>query len=215
MKWLKSQPQVRSDKVHLYGPSKGGELALLLASTFSNEIASVVAVVPSCVTFGGIPNDKVSSWSLNGNPIPFAPTPGKEDVYKQLENRTTVNLVEIFLDKMQNRQAFHDALIKVENIQCPILLISGKEDKMWPSWLYGDIMMQRLDKSGSKIHRKHLCYENVGHMITNPYEPVMTEAFKHPVTGLFYEIGGHPEAQALACKESWQEILEFLRVCSK
>lgn len=212
IKWLKSQPQVIADKIHLYGPSKGGELVLLLASLFSDEIASIVAVVPSCVTYGGIPNEKVSSWSLNEEPLPFPPTPGKEDVYKQLEIRRTVHLAEIYLEKMHDQIAFQKALIKVENIKCPILLISGKDDKMWPSWLYGDIIMQQLDQAGSNIYRKHLCYDNVGHMISNPYDPVMTEAFLHPVTGLYYELGGEPEAQAKACKASWQEILTFFKL---
>lgn len=161
--WLKSQPQVLSDKVHLYGPSKGGELVLVLASTFPDEIASAIAVVPSCVTFGGIPNEKNACWTFGGNPLPVAPTPSKEDVYKQLEIRKTVDLVQIYLNKMQDTEAFEKAFIKVENIKCPLLLISGKDDKMWPSWIYGDLIMQRLDEAKSLIFREHLCYDNVGH----------------------------------------------------
>lgn len=210
IKWLKSQPQVEPDKIHLYGPSKGGELVMLLASTFPDEIASVIAVVPSCVTYGGIPNEKNACWTLGGNPLPIAPTPSKEDVYKQLETRRTVDLVQIYLYKMQNTVAFEKAYIKLENIKCPILLISGKDDRMWPSWIYGDLIMERLNEMKSPIFREHLCYEHVGHMITNPYDPVLTDAFKHPVTGLLYEIGGNPKEQALACKDSWEKILLFL-----
>lgn len=208
--WLKAHPAVIEEKIHLYGPSKGGELVLLLASVFPAEIASVIAVVPSCVTFGGIPNEKVSCWSLNGKPFPIAPTPSKEDVYKQLETRDTVNLVEIYLDKMQDKDAFDKALIKVENIQCPVLLVSGKEDKMWPSWIYCELIIQRLNQWNSPVPRHHLCYEQAGHMITNPFDPVMTEAFTHPVTGLSYELGGDPEKHKEACKDSWDKILQFL-----
>lgn len=215
IKWLKSHPQVKSDKIHLYGPSKGGELALLLASKFPNEIASVIAVVPSCVTFGGIPNEKKACWTLAGNPLPIAPTPSKEDVFKQLEARSTVDLVQIYLQKMQDTEAFEKAFIEFANIKCPILLISGKDDRMWPSWIYGDIIMQYLNDIKSSIYRKHLSYEGVGHMITNPYDPVLTEAFRHPVTGLLYEIGGIPKEQAFACKDSWEKILLFLSEMSK
>lgn len=210
IKWLKSQPQVKSDKIHLYGPSKGGELVLLLASIFPEEIASAIAVVPSCVTFGGIPNEKNACWTLGGNPLPVAPTPSKEDVYKQLETRKTVDLVQIYLNKMQDTVAFEKAFINVDKIKCPILLISGKDDRMWPSWIYGDLIMQRLAEVKSPIFREHLCYDNVGHMITNPYDPVLTEAFRHPVTGLLYEIGGNPKEQAFACKDSWEKILSFI-----
>lgn len=211
IRWLKAQPQVKSGKVHLYGPSKGGELVLVLASTFSEEIASAIAVVPSCVTFGGIPNEKNACWTLGGKPLPIAPTPSKEDVYKQLETQKTVNLVQIYLNKMHETRAFQRAFIKVENIQCPILLISGKDDRMWPSWIYGELIMQRLDEVKSPILRNHISYVNVGHMITNPYDPALTEAFRHPITGLLYEIGGKPKEQASACKDSWKKILLFLK----
>lgn len=68
--------------------------------------------------------------------------------------------------------------------------------------------MQRLE--GSPLYHKHLCYERAGHMILHPDSPVITEPFKHPVTGLFYEVGGEPAAQSVACKDSWKETLLFL-----
>ncbi len=212
--WLQSQPYVKSDQIHLYGPSRGGELVLLLASTFPDEFSSVVAVVPSCVTYGGVPNEKMPSWTLAGKPIPAAPSPSREDVYQQLRTQKAVNLAKIFLAKMQNRPAFEAAMIKVENIRCPVLLISGKDDKMWPSSIYGELIMQRLDTMGSSISRQHLCYEMVGHVIVNPLAPMTTEPFQHPVTKAFYEVGGEPEAQAAANKDSWDKLVEFFLRCS-
>lgn len=132
------------------------------------------------------------------------------DVFKQLETRKTVDLVQIYLDKKQDTAAFEKAFIKVDNIKCPILLVSGKDDRMWPSWIYGELIMQRLDEVKSPIFRKHLCYDNVGHMITNPYDPVLTDPFRHLVTGVLYEIGGNPKEQASARKDSWEKILLFL-----
>ena len=129
--------------------------------------------------------------TLREKPLPIAPSPSKEDVYKQLESRNTVDLAQIFIEKMSNEEAFESAFIHVENIKCPILLVSGAEDKMWPSSTYSDLIMKRLEKFNSPIFRQHLCYEKAGHMITNPYDSVMTEPFKHPFTGLLYEIGGN------------------------
>ena len=210
IQWLKGQPRVDGGKIHLFGPSRGGELVLLLASIFPDEISSVIAVVPSCVTNGGLPDVYAPAWTFEGKPLPIAPPPTKEEVYKQLETHTTVNLCELFLEKMKDHEAFDQALINVENIVCPILLISGKDDKMWPASVYCDLIMQRLDRLGSKIFREHLCYEHVGHMINNPYGPVMTGSFKHPVTGLYYELGGETKAQEAACRDSWRKILNFL-----
>lgn len=47
-------------------------------------------------------------------------------------------------------------------------------------------------------------------MILPSSAPVITEAQKHPITNLNYEVGGNPEAQATANKDSWKQILEFL-----
>ena len=209
MHCLKKMPFVKEGKVHLYGPSKGGELVLLLSSQFPDEIASAVAVVPSCVTYGGISNHLKSSWTYKENPLPFAPTPGKEEVLQQLQFRKTIDLTELFLKKMEDRESFEKALIPVENISCPLLLISGGDDRLWPSSLYANLVMDRLDAFQSPIFREHLCYELAGHMITNPFDPVISGAFKHPVTGLFYEMGGEAEAQGVACRDSWKKIIEF------
>lgn len=216
IEWLKNQPQVESEKIHVYGISRGGELALLLASTFSDQIASVVAVVPSCVTYGGIPNETMPAWTLHGKPLPIAPAPSEADEREQLKTQESVILTTLFLEKKnENKQAFDDAFIKVENIECPILLVSGKDDKMWPSSMYSNLIMQRLDECGSEIVRKHLCYDKAGHLILHAGAPVITQAFEHPVVGLRYEIGGDPEAQALANKDSWEKILNFLSRFSK
>ena len=52
-------------------------------------------------------------------------------------------------------------------------------------------------------------------MIQNPYDPVTTEAVHHPVTKAFYEVGGEPEAQAEANKDSWEKLLQFFSRFSK
>lgn len=209
--WLKAQPQVKSKQINLYGISRGGELALLLASTFPDEINAVIAVVPSCVTYGGVPNDMLPAWTLNGKPLPIAPAPTTEDEYKQLETQKSVNLTKLFLEKMENnRKTFSEAMIKVENIKCPILLISGKDDQMWPSSLYGNLIIQRLNEFDSPIFKEHLSYDRAGHLILHAHAPIMTEPFKHPVTNLKYEVGGNPEEQAKANRDSWGKILQFL-----
>jgi len=208
--WLKMQPQVKSQQVHLYGMSRGGELAILLASIFPDMITSVAAVVPSCVTNSGLPNIQKPAWTLNNKPFPIAPTPEEKDELKQLETHSFVNLAEIFLEQLHShKKEFSIAMIKVENIQCSLLLISGKDDKMWPSPFYCDIIMQHLDECNSPIFRKHLSYENAGHLILPALAPIRIEAQQDPTTGRYYEIGGQPNAQAEANKNSWEQIINF------
>jgi dienelactone hydrolase len=228
IQWLKRQPQVHSSKVHLYGASRGGELVLLLGSIFPSEISSIIAISPFCVTNGGVPDANMPAWTLKGKPLPIAPYPEEELVLKQLETQNAISFSILWLDVMKDTETFNNALIKVENIQCPILLISGKDDKMCPAYIYADLIMKRLDKFNSKIRKTHLCYENTGHIISTPSAPVITGALQapyeylghknfsrekisqQPSTRLFYEVGGTPEAQAAACRDSWEKILNFL-----
>lgn len=171
IQWLRSQPNVQGE-VRLYGASRGGELVLLLGSLFPEEIASIAAIVPSCVTYGGVPHAKKPAWTLDEKPFPVAPFP-IEGVIKQLAEQQTLSYAPLFLRAMQkNPEGFDEASIKVENIRCPLLLISGKDDRMWPSWLYADLVMERLNRYDSSISRTHLCYPDVGHMITNPAAPL-------------------------------------------
>lgn len=211
--WLKTQPQVKAEQIHLYGLSKGGELAILLTSVFPDIATSVVAVVPSCATYGGFPNIQKSGWKLNNKPFPIAPEPEEKDELKQLETCSSVTLAEIFLEQLQTRnKEFSAAIIKVENIQCPLLLISGKDDKIWPSPFYCDIIMQRLDEHDSPIFRKHLSYENAGHEILPAQASICIGAQQLTATGAvgrYYEVGGQPKAQAEANKNSWEQIINF------
>ncbi|MCE2983585.1 MAG: prolyl oligopeptidase family serine peptidase [Parachlamydia sp.] len=211
VQWLSEQPNIDRENIHLYGSSKGGELVLLLASSYPQLFASATAIVPSAAVYGGVPNSLKSSWTVGGEPLHFAPTPGKKEVIAQLAARKTIDLTEIFLQKMTDRQAFEEALIPVENITCPLLVVSGQDDRVWPSSLYAERVMDRLKAFHSPIYREHLSYEGVGHMITSPNIPVMTQPFKHPLTGLMYEVGGSPEKQEAACHSSWEAILEFLK----
>jgi hypothetical protein len=72
--WLNARPGT-PEPVAIVGVSKGGELALLVASR-NPAIAAVVAAVPSNVVWAGI--DRTggavgSSWTAGGQPLPHVP----------------------------------------------------------------------------------------------------------------------------------------------
>jgi dienelactone hydrolase len=50
--WMGRQPKVQGDRLGVIGGSRGGELVLLLGSTFK-QIKAVVAFVPSGVVWRG------------------------------------------------------------------------------------------------------------------------------------------------------------------
>lgn len=158
---FKSQPEVGEKKIVIYGASKGGELALLLASRYK-QIEGVIVRSPSSVVFQGIRSTlETSSWSYEGRPVPFVP------YYEQFDYSKVVNNKWIDLYKMSitQKQAVEKATIKVENINGPILLFSGKEDTMWPSSQMGEMIIKRLEENDFHHWYKHVTYENAGHAL--------------------------------------------------
>lgn len=156
---FKSYPEVGDKKIVLIGGSKGGELALLLASRYK-QIEGVIARVPSSVVFQGIGGPS-SSWSYEGRPVPFVP------YYKPFDDSTVVNnqWVELYKLSLTQTEAVEKAAIKVENINGPVLILTGKEDRMWPSSQMGDMIIQRLKENHFPHWYEHVAYENAGHSL--------------------------------------------------
>ena len=72
--WLRAHPAVDAERVAVFGMSRGGEAALLVAATFP-AIKAVVASVPSHVVWQGTnpdPSIKTSSFTRAGVELPYA-----------------------------------------------------------------------------------------------------------------------------------------------
>jgi dipeptidyl aminopeptidase/acylaminoacyl peptidase len=63
----------------------------------------------------------------------------------------------------KNEEMINQSAIEVENIKAPILFISGKEDKVWPSFMMSEMMMKRLEQKQFQYDYAHYSYENAGH----------------------------------------------------
>lgn len=97
------------------------------------------------------------------------------------------------------------AEIQVENIHGPMLLLSGRDDQIWPSSLMATRLMERLRQHGHPYADQHLSYDRVGHWIPCEYLPTAGERQKMKLM-----IGGTPEGAAIAQADSWPKILRFL-----
>lgn len=78
-------------------------------------------------------------------------------------------LCNLFLATLNDRKHLDEATIPVENIQGPILLISGDYDRMFPSTLYSALIMQRLAEHHHPHADQHLLYQCAGHFMSFPY----------------------------------------------
>lgn len=150
-------PKIDNQKIAVIGGSKGGELALNLASHF-DDIDAVVAMSASHVSFPGITwTSNTSSWTLNNEELPYVPAP-----YAVIPAITSGNHLEAYNIMLKNTIAEKKALIPVEKINGSVLLLSATNDEAWPSKEMSDKVMARLKNEKFNHHFEHIVL-NGGH----------------------------------------------------
>ena len=165
-------PRVDARCIALIGGSRGGELALLLASHYP-DISAVVAMVPGSAVFPAI-NDALTTpgFSLHDKPLPFVPVP-----WSATPNLLVHDLRGAFDKMVSNTAAMEAAAIPVERINGPVYFVSASQDEFWPSREMSDAMMARLKHHGFRHTAEHLVVEG-GHSEPLDEFPKM-EAFLH------------------------------------
>lgn len=202
--WLKRQATVDNNKISIYGRSKGGEMALLAASMFS-DISCVIANTPSCYVYEGLKANnfpsKHSSWIYKESEIPYV----KFNSFILIRT-----LIKMFLrkegaiawmyKKLLENGINDEVTIQVDKINGPILMISSEKDAIWPSKMHCEVAMELLKKAHFKYEYKHITYEKSGHMLTIPYQSI------YPSNKYPEDIDSFGEAN-INC---WNETINFL-----
>jgi acetyl esterase/lipase len=211
--WMRAQESVQGDRLAVMGMSRGGELALLLGATFP-KIKAVVAHVPSHVVWPGYSADSKDNgrpaWTYKGKPVPYMSTMPDRELVKLASIADPAVGTPFFALSLANTDAVRQAAIPVERIQGPVLLISGEDDKLWPSAYMANQVMKRLAEHKHPYPDKHFPYKGCGHMIGIPNMPAPSSRSIHPVSKVEMEMGGTPEPTAFAAWHSRQRVLEFL-----
>jgi cholinesterase len=205
--WLKAQRAVDGSRIGLMGTSRGGELALLLGATYPAAFRVVVANVPSNVVWPSLSTDvEAPAWTVNGAPVVSVPSHFTA-ADRELSSRDR------FLKRMQDPAALAGAEIAVERIGGPVLLLSGKDDQLWPSDLFASRVVERLRARHFTHPVEHYSYEDAGHMIARPFTPTsdVRQVRIHPVSKRPVMMGGTPEGQARANEDAWEKLLAFLQ----
>lgn len=144
LRWLADRPEVDPERIFLWGWSRGGEAALLIAATYPDLVHGVVANVPANVVVGAFPANG-SAWTLGGEPIPYAQRFPRVDAVDAPE-----------------------AEIAVERIAGPVLLTCGGRDTVWASCPMSHAIIDRLDRHGHPFRHQLLEYPELGHELNRP-----------------------------------------------
>lgn len=146
--------KVDHKKIAVIGGSRGADLALLLGSYYSS-ITCVIGISSSHAVFPGHTQQFNSScWTINGEELPFIPV--NEEAIPFLIKRDLRGAFEAMLIDTVAEQK---ALIKVEKINGPILILSGTNDEIIPAVEMGKKIMGRLKETNFKHPYEHLVFE--------------------------------------------------------
>jgi fermentation-respiration switch protein FrsA (DUF1100 family) len=217
LRWLRKKVQPKHDFVAISGQSRGGELVLLLGATFPEEVSAVVAYVPGAVVHSGqnACDPKIGregpTWLLGGKPIPHVWENNRTATWAPFDEGPSPHRHEkAILTALQDPDAVARARIKVEDIQGPVMLLSGTDDGSWPSSIYSKMVQDKLAEVNHPYPVEWLDYENGGHSILFPYVPTTQHVYAHPVSGKISTSGGNPKDNARADQESWEGVKQFL-----
>ncbi|AGF57560.1 esterase/lipase [Clostridium saccharoperbutylacetonicum] len=214
-KWIESNTIVSSKEIFLHGTSKGGELALLLASRYK-QIKKVVAVEPHAYCFqalNGMNCEKmVSSWSFKNKSIPFIEIDNNiflEDQKTAIENGVTFGFASSYKKSIEKATNKEEARIKIENSEADLLLITGKEDNIWNSYDGCLIIQDNLKKNNYKHKVELLTCDGMGHPMPVPYIIPISDTLAMNMMGGVFSSGGTIEGNADGQYKSWQRTIGF------
>lgn len=194
--WLRAQPSVDPERIGIVGGSIGSEVALTVASHY-REIKVVVATMPSSVVWPGISHtsaDPPSTFTLRGQPLPDLPY-----------GMPFTSVYQLYAKGLAALGQHQDAIIPVERINGPIMLVCGKADTLWPSCPMSEQVAARLRAKGFRRPVELLEYDDAGHAVYGqPYDP------SNPRIASLADLGGTVEGNQAARRDSWARSMAFL-----
>ena len=196
--WLRAQPNVDPDRIGIEGTSIGGETVLVVAAHYP-QIKAVVAAVPSSVVWPGISRvvqPPPSTFTLAGQPLPYLPY-GWTGSFK--------GVYDLYAEGLKGVDKHPDAVIPVERINGPVMLICGKNDSLWPSCPMSEQVVARLKAKGFRHPVEFLAYSDAGHAVFGPPVPADNPHFDN-----LGSLGGSAKGNEAAREDNWLRSLAFM-----
>jgi dienelactone hydrolase len=216
IRWLGQRAEVAADRIGIVGMSTGGVVALQVATHFS-EIAAVVSIKSSGLNS--------FNFAYRGAPVPRLPelplTPTLRDdlMFQQPArckpggdadewscfDRASLFLYRLTFNAFGRSDVLGEAVIPVERINGPVLLISGIGDLALPATLLSEIAYKRLEESQFAFDYEHIALPGAGHRLGVPNVPRTDDKIGSLL------LGGNAKDAAAANVEFWPRMIEFLQ----
>ncbi|WP_394295084.1 acyl-CoA thioester hydrolase/BAAT C-terminal domain-containing protein [Halococcus hamelinensis] len=216
IRWLTGKEQVQSTGIGLVGFSRGVEAALLAAVDYEGPATVIGYSGGGLIAPGvrGIPPreylDK-AAWTRNGTPIVQGNRVRRvfETVQEQVyQHRCNVESTPNSVRSKVPQRMLEDTLIPVEEIDGPVLLLTGSDDQQWPSPPVAALAIDRLQRRNHSSPYGLRTFCKSGHIFPYPYRDYTGE----PTNDVN---GGTPAANARAAATSWPLVARFLGLTSQ
>jgi dienelactone hydrolase len=188
LNWMAKRPEIAGDKIAVVGTSRGGELALQIASMY--RVKAVVAYAPADMRYPAC---------CGFTPVPFAWTwKGQGLAYHRVRGGSASDDLH--------------AAIPVENIEGPVMVISGGEDKVWSSSGMASSVVDRLKRHHFAFDAEQLNYPHAGHAAGRPEIVPAWDGFAlNPTSMRETQMGGSAKGNAESTLDAVPKVIEFLR----
>ena len=196
---VNKHPELDSDRLAIYGTSKGAEMALAAAERLP-VFDAVVAVTPSDVIYEGFKGlgrearpSGGSSFTWKGQPLPYVPMTTLSKAIKKHKLQGPTRMAKAIRKAIVDEpNVFAKSRIAVERIQCPIFLVGGGSDE--------------VSDCGYAARRIKESRDQVGNLKTMLF---FSEKATHSVGGTAYEPSQAADAKLKS--KAFPALIEFLR----
>ena len=196
--FLQNLPFVDKNSIGVYGISKGGSIALAMA-TFLPQIKSVVSMNGSLQSVGG-------TTSYRGIILPKFEFKNVNFVFSK-NNTVLINY------EYTNASLNDPSLIPFEKSKADILFVLGLDDKSVNVDQYQQMLKFKMSLTFSKNFQV-VTYEGLGHLVDPPYMPVCVRIPAVILPEYWVEYGGqNTQEHALSQIKVWKKVIEFFN-CS-
>ena len=211
---LDARPDVNG-KIGILGISRGGELSLLAASTYS-QIKAVVAIVPSPIAYMGLGASNIPTgcaWTKNGSALPCVhpDAAARAQITAEFRNHQPLVLAPFYdASRKSNPSEATASFFPLEKIAGPVMCLAGGDDEMWNSSSHCDLTMQYLKNRKHPFPDSEVAYPNAGHLFIAAVGGPQSALNSVTVGGVTMAFGGTPQGDASAASAAWQKIWQFL-----